>query len=191
MARKRSLGGRLARIVSAIVLALTMLIALAFWCESDRAPQAVERLYDRLMQVAFGFDPLTRCTEIRPNVRSADLRSCYELGDRRRFKGIYINEYEGERFVENSGPSKIYRPSDHVTFMMDYRTDISAAPSLAIDVGLNSRIFHVVVEGRKARLPARSGYTGIGDEILFVDQVLSAELVQTFPGYVPDDVLIR
>jgi len=142
------------------------------------------------MKAAFEFDPRTRCTVADTNRFATDLRVCLALGPKRRFRGIFISEFEGDRFLEGATPAATYRPQDEVSFVTDSRSDFSAAPILAERRDARYRIFEVEVEGRLAR-NADNSEIGLFDEILFVDRVTSARLIREFPGYVPAEVLVR
>jgi hypothetical protein len=136
-------------------------------------------------------DYMTRCYEHRNQATQfIGLRDCLEFGPPRRFSGIFISEFEGDRLLENANPAAAYAPRDHVSLVFDNHSDIKSAPGFPEHCDKPcSQIYQVDLIGRKARGP--SGWIGLMDEVVVVDKLTVAKKLQEFQGYVPDSVLIR
>ncbi len=129
-------------------------------------------------------------TAYGPVLSSTPNRECYEYAAPRRTWGIYIQEFEGDRFLENAKPAKRYAPTDDVWLSFDRQSDLSRTPQLNRNPG-QSTIWAVDFVGRKTAKPARYGYghMGMSDADVIVDTMLAARRLAVFPGYVPESVL--
>ena len=170
-----------------------ILLGWGFWSSSGHAPKPIAALFDQTNVTILGNDPLTRCDE--PGVGSPEFigfRHCFHFGNARQFKGIYIEEFEGSRFLESASPGLVYRPEDSVSLTFDEQSDLGAVQNLlAGRRNDRSRIFEIDFVGRKGTVPAGTSFIGLQDKLVVVDKVQSARLLKAYPGYVPDSVLLR
>lgn len=169
---------------------------LASWASSGNASGLVETAYDLIVKRLAGRDPMTRCWssvlvgqyQTEEVLDAIDRRECYL--EPRRFKGIYISEFEGGGFVPNASPSEAYTISICHDFWlgMDEQSlglDLFANPT-SLDGG---QVFQVDFIGRpspdlpQVPLPARYGHMGVYQNAIMVDRIISARLLRTFSGY--------
>ncbi|MFT3976951.1 MAG: hypothetical protein QM688_07550 [Sphingomonas bacterium] len=186
-----------ARIGVAILVVFAALLAhMGLWAliRAGTAPLFVSTTYDRIAGWVRD-DPHSRC--YLPNTRLPNGstlsgfrsdRDCYDWGGERTFSGIYIDELEGERFMEGQAPASSYCPHDEVWMMFDEKSDLRAMPALKLYED-GSRIWSVRFIGRKTAKSGEYGHMGMSTEEVLVDRMVSANLIAAYPGYVPNTVL--
>jgi hypothetical protein len=173
-------------------------VAIGAWSASYRAPQFVRIGFDKVTYAVTGFDLESRCLN---HSKSGDLatiefvgsRACYNFHEPRVFKGIYIDEFEGQRFIEGAMPAARYKPKDKVWLEIDERSDLSAAHQFTSRKKKGTAIWLIEFEGQKAIRTRGGGFGhfGMSEDLVIVDKVLSAQLVYEQPGYLSEDVLVR
>lgn len=167
------------------------------WTKGGSAPSWVTISCDRLTTLVGGVDPHTRCylpVERTPEgftvQDSRPDRQCYDWQQARRFRGIFIDEFEGQRFIENAQWAPPLRPQDDVWLQTDEKTDFAVEPSLKQQIE-PTRIWLVDFLGGKTAQPGRYGHMGASPDEVLVDRFISAKLVYEQPGYLPDRLLAR
>lgn len=157
-------------------------------------PAFARAVADSVWRVVGGCDPYWRCLRFEKGTETAaalvDARECYSFGPSRKFTGIYIDEVEGQRFMDGARQSASYGPNDNFWITFDDKTRIAEGLNFALsDSG--SRIWEIEFSGREATAPTLHVQAGYGDSEIIVDHVSKAKLVGTFKGHVPKSVLIR
>lgn len=177
-------------------------VAIGAWSASYRAPEFVRKGFDKFTYAVTGFDLESRCANLRQYHDKSDdfeviefvgSRACYNFHEPRVFKGIYIDEFEGQRFIEGAMPSARYAPKDKVWLEIDEKSDLSAARQIVSRKKKGTGIWLIEFEGQKA-IQTRGGgfgHFGMSEDLVIVDKVLSAQLVYEQPGYLSEDVLVR
>lgn len=167
--------------------------AFALWVTEGNAPRPVRVVYDRMAKAITGEDPQRRCfTDVRQRDGSVmghflGSRACYDFLPPRRFSGVYVDEFEGQMFLEGAKESDRYViPCRWIWFTVDEKSDVSRWPGLK-DSGNSSRVWLLDFVGR-ATPPAATGRNGYGHmgasegEVL-VDQIISARLIGSYEGF--------
>lgn len=177
--------------IGAIVVALLLGFAFVYWVEQGNAPQAVRGIYDDIARTVTGEDPQRRCytnrlqpdgTEIR---QFAGSRACYDFLPPRRFSGIYVDEFEGQMFLEGAGEAKRYViPCRQIWFSVDEQSDVSRWKGFDKSDDL-SRVWLVDFIGRATPSAPKGqyGHMGVSEGEVLVDRVISARLLGTYEGY--------
>jgi hypothetical protein len=173
-------------------------VAIGAWSTSYRAPEFVRKGFDKFTYAVTGFDLESRCLN---HSKSGDLetmefvgsRACYNFHEPRVFKGIYIDEFEGQRFIEGAMPAARYKPKDTVWLEIDEKSDLSAARQIVSRKIKGTGIWLIEFEGQKAIRTRGGGFGHLGmyEDLVLVDKVLSAQLVHEQLGYLSKDVLVE
>lgn len=177
---------------------LLTLILLATWATTSIllvTPHPVRTAFDRSMMVLGAGDLRTRC-RTREQVGGIDFirfvgsRLRYHSAPPRRLSGIYVDEFEGQKFMENAHPDKAYiEPRRRVWLTFDKHTDKSA-DVLRHRTG-DTPFWLVDLIGEETDRPGRYGHMGMSDAELLLDHVNSAMPLQRVQEYAPSDLLIR
>ena len=175
-------------------LALTALyLALWEWLRSGTAPQGLARAYDGVARLV-GPDPHTRCflpaAQFNGHTVLSELdpRNCNDWQSPRVFDGIYVDEFEGQRFLEGAKSAERYVSRDRVWLNLDHRTQLGPLVPIRPDDG-KTRVYHVRFSGRKTARPGRYGHFGMSSEEIVVDRILQARLVSTIDDRVLDGMM--
>lgn len=188
---------RAAWAVLVAAVALGTYIGVWNWIRSGTAPRWLTVSYDRVLVRAGAADPHTRC--YLPEERTSDGysvlaslpdRQCYDWQPARRFRGFYIDEFEGQRFIEGGASRLPLRPRDNVWLEKDHLTDASIDPRLKGWSDL-TKVWSVELIGRKTARSGRYGHLGASAEELLVDRFTSARLLHEQEGYLSERVLVR
>ena len=160
-------------------------------------PKSVRAAYDLMSQAVSGKASFTRCwtSERLPDGSSVkgmdEPRNCYHYGPSRRIRGVYIDEFEGQRFLENASAGLPLVATDKVWLDLDQHSNLERTPKLARH-GDGTTIWLVDLIGRKTEAPKGGyGHMGGSDAEVLVDTMISAQPVAQFPGYVPDTLFSR
>ncbi len=168
-------------------------VALTLWAQQGSAPQPARAAYDRIAKAVTGEDPQRRCyTDVRQSDGSivghyVGSRACHDFLAPRRFTGVYVDEFEGQMFLEGAGVAERYViPCRWIWLTVDEKSDVRrwARPK---DGGNLSRVWLLDFVGR-ATPPAPNSHNGYGHMGVFegevlVDQVISARLIGSYEGY--------
>jgi hypothetical protein len=164
----------------------------AYWVERGSAPRLVAAGYDRIVSFAFGKDPFRRCVRLEGDVMTfIGPRACYTFESPRKFAGIYIDEFEGQRFVEGANGDLPIRATDRVWFSYDEKSDLSAVPQFVHGKNSDTRVWRVRFVGRKTSGKGGFGHFGMSDSHVLVDRVESAKWLYRKEGYLTPSELIR
>ena len=184
---------RLAGIAFAVLAAALLFLAWAASSEALIAPRPLRQLWDAANRSVGRPDPHTGCF-IKQVERGATVfaftgpRDCFHFGAPRVFSGIYIDEFEGQSFLEGQQPPGPYRDQS-VWISFDEKSDKRAAPLLH---GIApTHVWQIRFIGRRTDRPGRYGHMGMSNSEVLVDRVLEARLLGTYQGYLPPSVLIR
>jgi hypothetical protein len=180
------------KVVAAILGVFVFLIGWAIWSHSYSAPRFVRAGYDHTVNALFDYDFQTRCAEkFDGHIGFLGGPDCGEYGPSTSFRGIYIDEFEGQSFLEGAQPASVYQTDEHVWLTIVPDADISAFNEIDPDEASDSRIWLVHFSGRNSTRNAAYGHFGMFDSEILVEKVKSAELLNEFDGYVPETVLQR
>lgn len=183
-------------IALAVMVLAGVLGGLASWASTGAAAEPVEIAYDHTIRTLTGRDPYTRCYELFQfyfpgpafpvNFEQRD-RGCF--GPPERVTGIFIDEFEGQFFLEGVAPSSTYRiPCDWMALIMD---DLSVMPTQPnpLTEKRGGRIWYVEFLGRRSpdwnfdKAVLSYGLMGNSQSALIVDEMTSAILIRTYTGY--------
>jgi hypothetical protein len=95
---------------------------------------------------------------------------CYRMLPRQRYRGVWVNEFEGSRFYP--GQSNVHAARDEARIWLDVER-----VSLG-DLEANGQAYLLEIEGRRTMLPGPFGHMGSADHELIVDRVISAAPIQ-------------
>jgi hypothetical protein len=185
---KRTVG-----IALAILAAALLFLAWAASSEALIAPRPLRQLWDAANRLIGRPDPHTACFTKKIEQGAtvfafAGPRDCYHFGPPRVFSGIYIDEFEGQSFLEGQHPPGPYRDQS-VWISFDEKSDKSVAPLLHSMTP--TRIWRIRFVGRKTDRAGTYGHLGMSNSEVLVDRVLEARLLGAYQGYLPPSVLIR
>lgn len=176
-----------------LVVAIAVASALALWVEAGNPPRFVRAGYDGVARLVSGEDPMRRCytTTREPGGTTrydyVGARACYDFLPPRRFTGVYVDEFEGQMFIEGAREAARYTiPCRWVWFTVDEKSDVRAWKGFNPQDDLSS-VWLLDFVGRETR-PAAGGLMGYGhlgasDAEVIVDRIVSARLVGTYEGY--------
>ncbi|WP_156349024.1 MULTISPECIES: hypothetical protein [unclassified Sphingomonas] len=190
---------RRAKIGSAI-FALLVLACLVVALASRTQRPSVKALYDRSVLFLTGNDPLTRCWK-RERDGSFEFdafigaRRCYDFAPPKSYDGIYIDEFEGQRFVPQERLNGRYDQVPRIWFSMDERSDLRIEPLVGMqrtDKGDGrTRVWRVRFVGREPKRTGRYGHMGMSRRMVLIDRLVSADQLATYDGYLPDAFDLR
>lgn len=157
--------------------------------------------FDQITLAVTGFDFETRCSQIGQHVDSegsfsytefVGSRNCYNFQASREFKGIYIDEFEGQRFIEGAVSSERYSPIDNVWLEFDEKSDLGSVGAMKGQMR-GTRIWQIEFEGQKAvqTLGGSFGHLGGSDGLILVNRLKSARLLHEQEGYLSEAVIVR
>lgn len=144
---------------------------------------------DRSILLMSGTDPQTRCwdrvqgSDGHVENRFVGSRNCYRFEPARLFSGIYVDEFEGQRFLEGAHGPPPYQPRDRIWLELDDGLRAELRRRLPPDQRGRTRIWQIEILGRKAIGRGGFGHLGGSDGLIVVDAVRSAGLVATLDGY--------
>ncbi|WP_298200188.1 hypothetical protein [Novosphingobium sp.] len=153
------------------------------------APLPVRQMFDRGMLWVTGSDPATRCWhEVREgsghsSFRFDQARECYRFASSRRYSGVFVDEFEGPRFLDGAVGLPPYRVSRAYTLEIDRFTQGARLGDLRVRPPGQSRLWRITFVGRQAIGTARTGPRRRQDGIILADRVESAELLSVYRGY--------
>lgn len=163
-------------------------------CGSSPLPSEGGRtIYDTVHRSITGVDAESRCTtkdtsEGLTFYGRKLARTCRAWNAPRSYHGIFIQEFEGDRFIENAVPALRYVSKRRIWLAFDQKSDASRVPELKAPDG-HTKIWHVAFVGRSNHYAGRFGHLGMSDGEVLVDRVISARKLATYDGYLPDGVV--
>jgi hypothetical protein len=89
---------------------------------------------------------------------------------RQRYRGVWINEFEGSRFYPGRSTVPTSRDEAHIWLEVEHSSLAGLVP--------DGRAFLLEIEGRRTMYPGPFGHLGGADHELIVDRVISATLIQ-------------
>lgn len=112
---------------------------------------------------------------------------CFKMEEARRFRGVWINDFEGQAFIpEGTKPPEW--PADNLDkTQWRKQFDVARAQAIWLDMsrveasaGLRTKARKVLVEfiGRKTAYPGFYGHMGMSGHEIIVDQLISAKPVE-------------
>lgn len=163
------------------------------WVEGGKAPKILRIAYDEMSKALGQPDPESRCYTVveQPDgvvrIDHIGSRACYDFLPPRRFSGVYVDEFEGQTFLEGAGEAERYVvPCRRVWFTIDDWSDIDAWKGFGAKDRL-SRVWLLDFIGRENRPLANGslgyGHLGASDAEVIVDRVVSARLLGSYQGY--------
>jgi hypothetical protein len=180
----------------AALLALTVIA-----CDERATPFAgYQRVSDGVASKAGGLlgFPCSRkeiISGITVDARIPD-EQCYKLRPAQRYKGIWLNEFEGSLFFENaSTPAEVKsryralrglhgRGKEWLTFSEKLEPSFRRRHS-----NRNSSMFLIDVIGRRAAHTGRYGHMGASESLMIVDRINDAKFIYLSPSnYLADDL---
>jgi len=180
--------------ISWLIFALLVFACLLIGWSRRSDAQRAKRFYDQTVELLTGDDPRSRCWK-RVDVNDPNsetfigARRCYDYLAPRAYQGIYVDEFEGQRFVPDGWPAGQPAPSIWVDF--DARSDVSAAPLLAQQFTAaydgHNRNWRVRIIGRETARPGRYGHMGGSNRAMLIDRIVSADLLLVYDGYLPEN----
>ena len=158
-------------------------------------PRSLRSAYDFAYQAVSGRASSTRCwtkSKLPDGSWVLDMdepRSCYFYSPPRRMQGVYIDEFEGQRFLENASTTPPLVARDDVWFDVDQQSDLRRTPRLRNREN-GTIIWLVDFIGRRTE-SARGGYGHMGgsNADVLVDRMISAQPIASFPGYLPAGIV--
>jgi hypothetical protein len=164
--------------------AIPVLLCLA-GCEDGATPfAAYQRPGDGLASVLhlglIGIYPCTTRETVRGSTIIANMPTdrCYKMQPARRFRGIWLDEFEGSVFFENM--LTVDRVRDEIRHRPNSSEWLEAeAPFTAVAsrTSPNSRMIRLDFIGRRTAHPGRYGHAGMSRSIILVDRIISADVV--------------
>ncbi|KQM36062.1 hypothetical protein ASE59_15460 [Sphingomonas sp. Leaf10] len=151
-------------------------------------------MVDNGIRLLTGYDPKFRCFEIE-SVGGTRInqfvgpRRCYDFLPPRSYDGIYVDEFEGRRFVPIDWPSGRNYTAPSIWFDVDEASNLRAARAFASNFGKRDgqyRLWRVRFVGRETVRPGRYGHMGMSKRLLLVDRMVKADLLLTHYDYLPD-----
>ena len=128
-------------------------------------------------------------------IEGLPLDQCYKMQPARRFRGIWLDEFEGSTFFE--GFSDISRVRSEIRRRMNKPAaygewlgwnENRKNPVLSSSGG-NARLVAIDFVGRKTAYPGRYGHMGMSNSEIIVDRVISAQpIYQANTSYIEDEL---
>ncbi len=179
------------------IFALLVLACLLIGLSTRSDAQRAHRFFDRTVELVTGDDPRTRCWkrgdgDDRNAAAFIGERRCYDYLPPRSYQGIYVDEFEGQRFVPDDWPAGDQYRSPSIWVDFDERSDVSAAPLLAKQMTAaadgRNRIWRMTFIGRETARPGHYGHMGVSRQAVLIDRIVSANLIRVYDGYLPEDL---
>ncbi|MBL0914956.1 MAG: hypothetical protein IBJ13_05410 [Sphingopyxis sp.] len=181
-------------VLTAAGLAILAAGAVAYGGTAD-APRSLKASNDWVVRLATGTDPLGRCFErIDESERLAVYgfigpRACYSFDPPREFSGIYVDEFEGQQFIQTKNLRlPVVAPAQSIWLDFDTLSDLGPLKNKPDD---GTQLWHVRFIGRQANSSSAYGHMGMSDGAILVDRVLSATMLANTQGYAGPDLLVR
>ncbi len=176
------------------IFALLVLVCVGIGWASRSDTSGAKRLADSGIRLLTGHDPKFRCSEVESVGgtrvhKFVGARRCYDFLPTRPYDGIYIDEFEGRRFVPIDWASGRNYTAPSIWFDIDEASDLRMAPVFANHVGKRDgkhRLWRVRFVGRETARPGGYGHMGMSKRLLLVDRMVKADLLRTYDGYLPD-----
>ena len=182
--------------IGSSIFALSFLTAAATVLVLRGDRPTANSLVDRTVLLLTGKDLETRCWR-REHVLATETkafigaRRCYAFAPPQIFNGIYVDEFEGHRFVPIDWPSGREYTEPSTLFEVDEVSDLRMVPMFASNLRKRdgeNRLWRVQFIGREAAEPGHYGHMGMSKRLLLVDRMVRADLLATYDDYLPDDV---
>lgn len=177
-----------AAIAAALLVATA---AAAVWLLSGNGPRPLRSGLDAVVRIVTGTDPYARCwTKTREAnglvvFAFAAPDDCYRFQPQRTFSGIYIDQFEGQHFVEGAAGPPPYSTRETVWLHLGAGQRRSLNARLGPNPPRRPRFWQLTFVGRRAVGQGGFGHMGGSDGLIVVDQIRSASLVASDDGYVP------
>ncbi len=179
------------RAAGAIVLPLNLFLASSSLSAVEEGARINPFKFDTR---EWALEEMRRCTRSRvedgiPTTWSIPDRKCYRFQPERRFTGIFVDEFEGQQFIEGIGLKPPYDGrGGHIWLQFD---EHSKGLNLIRRGEGSTKIWLIEFDGRRNRDPGYFGHLGASNGLILVDQVRSAKLLHEVGGYVGPDLLTR
>ncbi len=176
-----------------------LLVFTCLWLAWDgrRERPSINVVYDRSIYFLTGEDPVTRCWK-REREGQAEwdafigARRCYAFAPPRIYDGVFVDEFEGQRFVPDDWPDGRRYSAPDIWFEMDEKSDLRVEPLVGIgDTKMaddRSRLWRVRFVGRETARPGHYGHLGVSRRMILVDRLLIAKPIAIYDGYLPDNL---
>lgn len=115
-------------------------------------------------------------------VASKPFAQCYKLERSRRFRGIWVDQFEGQAFIPEGTKAPVWPTGDPRSPKWRKQIDRAIAASIWLDVE-SANVGHkmqqggrrVLIEfvGRKTMYPGHYGHMGMSGHLIIVDRVIS------------------
>ncbi|MGB3317880.1 MAG: hypothetical protein WA978_06430 [Sphingopyxis granuli] len=161
------------------------------WVERGNAPYILRVAYDAGTKAVGKPDPQRRCYTLARfdgtiRIDYIGSRACHDFLPERRFTGVYIDEFEGQKFIEGHAEADRYIiPCRWISLTVDDQSDVSRWKGFDIQDGMG-RVWLVDFIGR-ATVPRREkfgfGNMGADEGEVLVERMLSARLLGSYEGY--------
>lgn len=146
-------------------------------CTQDDEGHGCFRLDGRLLRES-------PCTyHIEPGViGSLVTDKCYKMEPPRRFQGVWIDEYEGQKFIPEGTQAPEWPKGDPKSSEWRKQADQAIAATIWLDVEhtnlrkkqqQNGRRLFIDFVGRKTMYPGNYGHMGMSGQEIIVDRVIS------------------
>lgn len=145
----------------------------------DRTPASAYKNWDDRLSVALGLPgtilrwPCTR--KVAGVLESLPPDECYRMTTPRRFKGIWVDEFEGSRFVENAQSLNGVSWYDPATWLDPVRD-----PALENEDG-RLRVHEVEFMGQKTIVPGSYGHMGGSEHMVVMNRLIAAREIDASP----------
>lgn len=198
LSRKRIITGRRLAFAAALLVVWALaapICLLQLGANPPPPPQAYRSVKDAAISLLWPLwlAEITPCTQ-RDTADGIVVRSglstdqCFKMQPQRRFKGIWLDEFEGSRFLEGvTGSSealaRLQRTERNAKSSREW-LETSAIwrdlpPSLrqALEPSEKPRLVYVEFDGRRTAYRGRYGHLGMSESEIIVDRVISAHVV--------------
>lgn len=175
------------------VLSLVAMAALAVWLLAGNGPRPLRHGLDVAVRSVAGVDPISRCWDKFANPDGHTSfgfigdRRCYTFEASQTFSGIYIDEFEGHRFIAGASGLPPYHPRDNIWFSIDEPARQALMRNIPPERRRWTKLWQIVFVGRKANGPGGFGHLGGFDGLVVVDQIKSATVIASIDGYLPEE----
>lgn len=165
-----------------LVIASCALAALVFWPWLG-SPIAYVHWKDRFrtsipVAIAFGAPCETKYEGYSAFDPGPD---CYRFDEKRRFSGVWRNEFEGSSFFEGRTSLPLDNRQRQEAWL-DFSKEASANEAFDTLPKKGTSVVQIEFEGRKTSVPGSHGHFGMYRHLILVDRVLSIRIIEPANG---------